>query len=169
MLLTLLSSLLIGIVSGSLWRIAVMVALTALVIWSIRNTVVHYQGRQFLGRGALVLAVLAGFVASDAMRATAIPKLQAEIRVHKAAIEECSVARDEAQKRIEFLNQVAAQRNAAIAEAEKRAHDVEKIAGQTAQRTYRGTKAKAMIETKSVESLNSWFATEISEYNPKAG
>jgi hypothetical protein len=167
MLTSLFSSLLLGFVTGSLWRIAVTVALVVLIIWGIRNAVVRYQDRTFIGRGALVLSVLVGFLLSSSMRSNTVPKLQAEIKVHKAAIEDCATARTEAVKQIDVLKAAAKERDVAIAEAEKRARHVEKIAGQTAKRVYRGAKAKATVETKSVETLNAWFADTLSEY--KAG
>jgi ABC-type nickel/cobalt efflux system permease component RcnA len=167
MIMSLLSSLLIGFVTGSLWRIAVTVALAVLIIWGIRNAVVRYQDRTFIGRGALILSVLGGFLLSSSMRSNTVPKLQAEIKAHKAAIEDCVVARDDAVKQIDALKIASKGRDVAIAEAEKRARHVEKIAGQTAKRVYRGTKVKATIETKSAETLNAWFADTLSEY--KAG
>lgn len=164
MLTSLFSSLLLGFVTGALWRAAVMVGLAVLIIWGVRHAQVHHNGRTFIGRGALVLAVLVGYVASNAVRMNTIPRMQAEIKTHKAAVKDCSVARDEAVKQIEVLKAAAKERDAAIVEAEKRARHVEKIAGQTAKRVYRGTKAKATIETKSVETLNAWFADTLSEY-----
>ncbi len=159
-----LATLLLGAVTGVLWRTAVIIIMGLMIVWALYNLWEYYDGRRFIGKGALVLAALFGYVFSNGLNGYKVNELVDENKMLKDDLAKYVMENEDIRKEAEACAKAVAEQNKAIVQAEKRARKVEKIAKQSGVNQYRGVKAKAAIETRSANELNAWFENVLSEY-----
>ncbi len=165
MLVPFITTLLLGAVTGALWRIAVVTVMCVLAAWALFNLWEDYDGRRFIGKGALILTALFGFMFSNGLNGYKVNELVDENKMLKDDLAKHVMEKEAIKKEAEACAKAIVEQNKAVVKAEKRARKVEKIAKQSGINQYRGVKAKAAIETRSADELNKWFTNVLSEYN----
>lgn len=163
------TSLTLGLVTGTLWRIALGVSFVILIVWALRHARVVYDGRTFLGQGSVILGVLLGFVFAVLIQRNTVPKLQAEIKIHKAMIEDCAKVREDQQAQIAALEDAVEKQKVAVAKAKVEAEYINTQARKKSRKVYKEVRAVSQAPTKDSQELNDWFASTLSDYQLKAG
>ena len=158
------ASLLLGFVSGAIWRVAVLIGVGLLVLWALRHLYEVYDGRRFIGKGMLAMAALFGLMFSNGLNSSKMSQLTDENKTLKDDIRKHQMDSEAIRKEAEACAKAIVEQNKAVVKAEARARKVEKIAKQSGVNQYRAAKAKATIETRSAEELNKWFTNVLSEY-----
>lgn len=165
MVIPFITTLLLGAITGVLWRAAALTVMAILVAWALFNLWEEYEGRRFIGKGALIIAALGGLVFSNGLNNYKINELVNENNMLKDDLKKHVMENEAIKKEAEALANALKEQAKAVAVAEKQARKVERIAKQSGVNQYRGVKAKAAIETRSADELNKWFTNVLSEYN----
>lgn len=98
-----------------------------------------------------------------------MPKLQAEIKIHKAMIEDCAKVREDQQAQIAALEDAVEKQKVAVAKAKVEAEYINTQARKKSRKVYKEVRAVSQAPTKDSQELNDWFASTLSDYQLKAG